>query len=61
MRLVISERLVGKQGRQEEVASGVFTYQHRVLADPAEAGKLGEFAFQQRGRVDHAARLCLGD
>jgi len=34
--------------------------QHRVLADPAEAGHAGKLALQQGRGVDHAAHACPG-
>ena len=48
------------QRRQKEPASLRAIQQQRVLADPAQAGQLGELALQQRRRVDHAADGCLG-
>ena len=54
-RLVVGQFQIGQQRRQEEVAAGRLVEQQRVLADPAEAGELREFAFQERRRIDDAA------
>ena len=51
---------IERAGAEEEIAAQALVEQHGVLAEPAQAGSAGEIAFQQRGRVDHAAAATAG-
>ena len=59
-RRVISQRFAGEQGRQDEPTPQPLVDEHRVLADPAQAGQPGEFPLQQRRGVGHASDAGLG-
>ena len=59
-RFVVDERFAGEQGGQQEPTSQLPVQEQGVLADPAQAGQLGELAFQERGRIDHAANRRRG-
>ena len=55
------EREIEQQGAEEEIAAQLLVDQHRVLAEPAQAGPAGEVALQQRGRVHDASALRARD
>ena len=46
---------VGQQRRQKKETARAWVDQHRVLAEPAEAGEPGKVSLRQRRRIDHAA------
>ena len=58
MRIVVIEFDVGQQCGEKEPTAKLLVQQQSVLPDPAEAGQLGEFSFQEGRGVHDAADAC---